>query len=589
MQEERYETYVPDTLDLADRASLAINALTGALDPERSYEIYFVVRFSANPPYMYHDTTGLPTNNPKFAESLPLMRVMSGSDKNLDIENGMINSMVSLIAEDGLYYAKASKERPWHEGVGHVYRTPDGQVAKQNEDFANVYGNSRMMLAMMARYQKEQDTAWKSRISKMADRMIDIAQKQEEYAYYPDSGIGEAFSFPKSGWTNTDEPVAERMGAEGSMFMYHCGPIRAMSRWYNMSEDERALEFAGKLVNFVLKPNFWGAPTAEPNRIVGAEHGHFTGHHHGHVAMFRGLLEYAIATNNTRIKEFVRDGYEYARNFGISRIGLFGEACSTADMVAMAIKLADAGVGDYWEDVDQYVRNQLVEYQLLRKDFLKEVALASPQRAVSPPQETADRVIERNLGGFAGDYNNPTKLTNTWIMQCCTGNATQALYYAWEGIVRCHSGIAQVNLLLNRVSPWLDVSSYLPYEGKVILKNKKAEKLCVRIPRWVDKKAVQCHKGGERLSPFWLGNYVVFEKLAEQDEVTIEFPVEAETVKYTQLGKEYTCYFKGNTLVDISPRDEGIGYPIYLREHYKKDRAPMKRVTRYVSPVIIEW
>jgi len=589
MQEERYETYVPDTLDLADRASLAINALTGALDPECDYEIYFVVRFSANPPYMYHDTTGLPTNNPKFAESLPMMRVMSGSDKNLDIENGMIKSMVSNISEDGLYYAKAKKERPWHEGVGHVYRTPDGQVVRVGEDFANVYGNSRMMLAMMAWYQKEQDAAWKSRISNMADKMIEIAQKKEDYAYYPDAGIGEAFSYPKSGWTNTDEPQTERMGAEGSMFMYHCGPIRAMSRWYAMSGDERALEFAGKLVNFVLKPKFWGVLGPEPNQVVGAERGHFIGHHHGHVAMLRGLLDYAIVTNNSRIKEFVRDSYEHARGFGIPRIGLFGEACSTADMVATAIRLSDAGVGDYWEDVDQYVRNQLVEYQLLRSDFLEKVSEASPQREVNPPQETSDRVIERNIGGFAGDYNNPTKLTNTWIMCCCTGNATQALYYAWEGIVRFNSGVAQVNLLLHRASPWVDVLSYLPYEGKVVLKNKKAEKLCVRIPRWVDKKAVQCYKNEEPSSLFWVGNYAVFENLSEKDRVAIEFPIVQETVKYTYGGKEYTCHFKGNTLVDIFPHDEGNGYPIYLREHYKKDKAPMKKVTRYVSPVIMDW
>ena len=27
------------------------------------------------------------------------------------------------------------------------------------------------------------------------------------------------------------------------------------------------------------------------------------------------------------------------------------------------------------------------------------------------------------------------------------------------------------NLLLNRASPWMDIDSYIPYEGKVVLKN----------------------------------------------------------------------------------------------------------------------
>ena len=32
---ERYPATVPDTLDLAERAALAVNALTGAADPKR--------------------------------------------------------------------------------------------------------------------------------------------------------------------------------------------------------------------------------------------------------------------------------------------------------------------------------------------------------------------------------------------------------------------------------------------------------------------------------------------------------------------------------------------------------------------------
>lgn len=66
---------MPDTLDLSARAELAINALTGMLDPEFDYEIYFTANFHSNPGYFEHERTGLATNNPKFAESLPMMRV----------------------------------------------------------------------------------------------------------------------------------------------------------------------------------------------------------------------------------------------------------------------------------------------------------------------------------------------------------------------------------------------------------------------------------------------------------------------------------------------------------------------------------
>jgi hypothetical protein len=98
-----YEATAPDTLDLADRAGLAINCLTGALDPDYGYELYFAVRFTAQPPFMLHDSGGLTTINPKFAESLVMMRLMSGSDQNLDIERGMMERTLALIWNDGLH------------------------------------------------------------------------------------------------------------------------------------------------------------------------------------------------------------------------------------------------------------------------------------------------------------------------------------------------------------------------------------------------------------------------------------------------------------------------------------------------------
>ena len=43
---ERYETDVPDTLDLADRMGLAVNALTNVWYPEEKWALGFVVDFS---------------------------------------------------------------------------------------------------------------------------------------------------------------------------------------------------------------------------------------------------------------------------------------------------------------------------------------------------------------------------------------------------------------------------------------------------------------------------------------------------------------------------------------------------------------
>jgi hypothetical protein len=47
---------------------------------------------------------------------------------------------------------------------------------------------------------------------------------------------------------------------------------------------------------------------------------------------------------------------------------------------------------------------------------------------------------------------------------------------------------------------------------------------------------------------------------------------------------QYTCHFRGNTMVDVSPRVSGLGYQLYQRDHLiGATEAPMKTVTRFVQ------
>ena len=280
------------------------------------------------------------------------------------------------------------------------------------------------------------------------------------------------------------------------------------------------------------------------------------------------------------------------------------EGCAIADMTLLAILLSDGGMGDYWDDVDQYVRNQLIEHQVLRRDLLEEVVASGPEHKLNRLTETDDRVIDRQLGAFIS-IADPT-LSYAWWTMCCLGNCSVALYKAWESIIRYKDGVAQVNLLLNRASSPLDLDSYLPYDGKVVLKNKLARKAYVRVPAWVDKSAVKCRVNERQLALHWLNNYLIIEGLAAKDAVTIEFPVVETNEEHTEAAyrQQYTCRFRGNTLMDISPRaarplrthdtsDDGSvfdvnkGYPLYLRESYSGNQAPMKKVQRYVSATII--
>ena len=87
---ERYEAVVPDTLNLAHRAELALHILTTWPDPECEYGV------GCGP---HGIELGV-----KFAEALPMARAMSGSDLNLEVDKAQMDTYLSLIGEDGLLY-----------------------------------------------------------------------------------------------------------------------------------------------------------------------------------------------------------------------------------------------------------------------------------------------------------------------------------------------------------------------------------------------------------------------------------------------------------------------------------------------------
>lgn len=589
---ECYEVNVPDTLDLAERAHLTVNGVIGVMDPHQYYDQYQNAYFNVNPPYMAHHLFGA-CNQGKLAQGLLTARIMCGSQKDINIDRDMLQGTLRLIKEDGLFYADA-KDNVWHI---------DSEVLVP-------VNTARMLISFILLYQQSPNPELKNLIIKMADGICQRAKYEEEYAY---------FGFVPAGALDT------AIGALGpwEVIFVHGGSLRALCWAYSFTGDKKYLELAGKLKNLLLQKRYWN-PENAPKAIEPSEHAQFMGHHHSYCTALMGLLAYANVTNDANLKRFVRSGYEYLRNFGLARIGLFGESCTTADMTYLAIKLTDAGVGDYWEDADQYIRNQLTELQITDSTKLRTAVEQMPsdspygraphdpyKKPLDPNQETTDRVIERNVGAYLSDGIHPTVIPQQSFMWtiCCTGNCPPALYAVWESTVRYANGMARVNLLLNRASPWLDVDSYLPFEGKVVIRNKQAKNVSVRIPLWVNKNDVISLINGEKTDCVWTGQYLLLAGLGSNDVITITFPVVETTEKYTLRWKEtdfwmestnpgqswvpgstvYTMRFRGNTLVDISPRSQSVGYPLYQRDSLKGNKAKMKKVTRFISSSIAGW
>jgi hypothetical protein len=320
---------------------------------------------------------------------------------------------------------------------------------------------------------------WKAEIEKMITRLSQIAVDRGDYAYFP------AGSFLPGGRYGADAPMPTGIMAEELSGRI----IQGLAQYYQATGYEPALRLAGKLAKYLRNHGEYYAPdgawlfsstekqwskTWNPDQLV------YGGHGHGHGIGLVALLEYGIAAKDKGTTDFVRSAYEWAKsNYSSPSIGFFPEwflprydACETdtiADMLAMALKMSTAGVADYWDDADRWTRNHFTESQITSADWINRLAERSPKKPVAW-NETGDHVAERSVGAFAGwstanDFGVETPKHPRSIQHCCTGNSARTMYYIWQNILTYDQGKLRLNLLLNRASEWVDVCSYIPYEG----------------------------------------------------------------------------------------------------------------------------
>ncbi|NQT91372.1 MAG: glycoside hydrolase family 127 protein [Lentisphaerae bacterium] len=579
---ERYEVEVPDTLDLQDRAALAINGLTGPTDPEADYEIYWSALFKRNPPMMQHDLGD--HCQVKFMEALPLMRIISGSDQNEHVDRRWMEVALHRVGPDGQVYMPI-KGRPWILLEGGSYLPDD--VATDMEHFFDPVYAGRLLSVMTLYHLRDGGSLWTDTAKRVADGLADLAVDRGSYAYFSPTPIMAFPGHTEDHW-RTRLPMRTQAVSRIQLGLMHL---------YRETGHEPALDLAKKLINYSVEEiKYWdddGTFTADYPDLQPT-----AAHFHQHVYGLQCLAEYTLLTGDDRYRELIHNGYAYGKAHGNTVLGYFpewvrtdrseaSEMCEVGDMIALALEMTELGMGDYWDDVDRWIRNVFAECQLsaAQADYMAQRVAELPVSTYDPAFQTVDRVLERNVGAFAG-WPHP----NDWgeaIQHCCTGNSSRAIYYVWERIVQHDEGRLKVNLLLNRASPWADVDSHIPYVGRVDVRIKKPVHLAVRIPDWVSSKDVRVRVDGDDRRHDWNGRYVLVGDVVPGNVATITFPIAEHTETLLVEKREYTVVKKGNEVVAMEPA--GPFCPLYQREHYREDTTRWKKTRRFVSNETVRW
>ena len=435
---EKYTTQAPDTLDLADRMALAVNALTGVWYPDQDWGLGFLVDFSQRPPVLYpsHITDAYLNIPPKFIEALVCCRTGSGSDLNLQIDRQVLNTQLSLLDADGLTYCPTGTFKDFTEERG----------------FAEIWGEGRMLSALSTLFQVDPDPRWTEIGRKKVNRLLALSLPKEDFRFFWTGRFRKGELPPLS----ADEPTVSN--SKGSLAdydplfskVYSIGDLgHGSGLFYRVTGYEPALELSRGLAHWGLKRIF-----NDPSGRY--DFWHF---HHGLYSLM-AVWEYALAAGDQEIMQRVNACYRYARAMGNSEIGFFTELfpdqkswqyinwngktveiCEIADIIWLALNLTRAGVDDYWDDIDRWVRNVFAEGQICSlEDFSRIPEELFDPAPVKRPHEDSAHILERSLGAFLG-WMRPNdglkvvktaqgmKLANLGIQHCCTANGARNLFH----------------------------------------------------------------------------------------------------------------------------------------------------------------
>lgn len=622
----RYEAMVPDTLDLAERAKLAIHGLTENTNPDRDYDLFTNVYWL---PYPEMQCGGLSASDVtvKLREAVALARIMCGSKQNIHIDKAWMEVELKEQGPDGLIYI-GTKGRPATATTG-LNTVSGGSAESAKRGDPQVLAplmNGQILRNMVIYAERDKSGFWDERIRKLIDGMSDWVVDTGEYAYFwPGSQLADRHH-PADAKPVFDFGAPELSGSS-------LGLILA----YRKTGYKPALTLARKLINFqrdcfYTPEGAWLTPQKDAIKA-----------HTLPAARFLMVAaDYGIITKDAELLDFVVKCYEWGRERANKETGFYpnlvpcpswrmpstieGTMGNThaplsdkgdyngcclaglAGMIAVALKLSEAGVADYWDDVDRWVRNMIAGSQMLTTEwpyYLPGSKGGESLRVYEPAKTekkviicTNDRVAERNLGGWP-TYASP----NDWCEQdgrgiygflaCDTAWTTRSIYGVWNRIVTHKDGKLKVNLLLNRASRWADVDSYIPYQGRVDIKIKKPLDLSVRIAEWVKPKDVNIQVNGTDRKVSFDGRYVLVGKVKPSDIVKVTFPIEERTdvvdiwMGLNDKKVRYSLVRRGNEVVEIFPR--GKYYPFYSqRGHYRTGQPRWRKVERFVSDEQIE-
>ena len=502
----------PMTLDLRAPLREAVSCILHRMDPGANYRPWFAVDVKNwKPTKLRQDVWDIGDMSGRFLEALVLARNMIEPTPDMLVAEQRIREfLIAQLGSDGLVL-HADRKGPDH-----------------------MFSQGSALYGLVTDYDAGRDPAQRRQIADLIAGLDRHARYEADYIWFPD--------------------VATQVAPCAHMAAYQVLPI---VRFYELTSDRVALQYAERLSRWA----FYHDPTVSPEGMITKTA--WEGHLHAWMDTYSGLIRCArvgtgldrkeVVTRSQKLYEWVKQNYTSPYGWVADSVGSETcETCTISSAMRLALELIKEGHTEHWNDIERFVRNQVVENQFRDIDHLG----------------IADPLTSQGLKGAFESYAAPNTLIavqDGTIEGCCINGGIRCLFLAYQNVIHETAEAVRINLLLSHATPGIETICYLPHEGRFELYTKAPKTIWVRCPDWMNPETVRVD-GPAGLNHSMDSATQCFRIYGAKagTHIILTFEPRQQSDLSVVATKKYDVKWRGDTVMQLTP--PGRPYPIYQRD-----------------------
>ena len=484
--------------------ALAARAIPPRLDPNLDYRPWFMLRGSNGiPTTPEHASWDLADTTGRYLESLILARRMSMSTPELSqAEARLGHFLFKLLGPDGL-----------------VHDPHSGAIDHSFSQGSALYG-------LLAWFEDTGDPTVRAAIERLITGQLKRATRQGDLLI---------------------DPTVELEQSSGSHLAgYQIYPV---IRFYELTGYTDALVLAEGLTRWAMADPVLGHDGAITKALS------WEGHIHSWLDTLAGCARTARKSSSLDREKIIgrcRAVYDWVQRSNATSFGWIAtyptggssETCAISSAIRLALELAAAGHPEYLEDVERFVRNQVVEAQFKN--------LRAYDDGTNHPTPLllgcfdSQSMPNGHLGTRGGED------VGT-VEGCCLNGGMRALALAWDAIQTADEHGVTINIALTKHGPAAAVIGYQPYEGRVDVIPHGPGSVRVRVPSWAKRERVSVLLDGRPAVWSFEKQFVVLNSVPSGARVSVRYPLRELEEEVVAGGQKFRVRWKGDVVTRVDP------------------------------------